>query len=54
MGLIFVQRMKEKYPELDIDKIIGLIENNISSIKPSPFNSNKSVLFPLDCDLTNE
>jgi hypothetical protein len=43
----FIKHMKNKYPELDIDLILSLVDKTVEDIKPNPLNPDQSVkIFP--------
>lgn len=47
----FKAYIKGKYPDLDTDKILSLIDQNVAEIKPNPANTEKGCVVPIDCDL---
>jgi len=47
----FINHMKGKYPELDIEIIVGLVDQNVNSIQPHTNNENKEISVPLGCDM---
>ena len=47
----FKDYIKEKYPDLDTDRILSLIDQNVAEIKPNPANPEKGCVVPIGCDL---
>jgi hypothetical protein len=43
----FIAHMKSKYPELDIETIVSLVDKCVAEIKPNPENPDQSItIFP--------
>jgi hypothetical protein len=51
MASEFINHMKGKYPELDIDTIVKLVNQNVNSIQTHTKNPNKQISVPLGCDM---
>jgi hypothetical protein len=47
----FKEHMKGKYPDLDTDRILSLIDQNVAEIQPNPANPTKECVVPIGCDL---
>jgi len=47
----FKDYIKGKYPDLDTDRILSLIDQNVKQIRPNPNNTDKGCVVPIDCDL---
>lgn len=51
MSTKFVDHMAKKYANLDVKKIIELVDNNILDMQTHIENLNKQIVLPLNCDL---
>jgi hypothetical protein len=49
----FKNKMKEKYPSINVEEAIKIFDENIAKIKENPIQKevNPDVVLPLDCDL---
>jgi len=47
----FIKAMNPKFPELDVERIIAIFEDNISQVKIGMFVDNPDLRLPLGCDL---
>lgn len=47
----FVEHMTKKYSNLNVEKILELVDKNILDIQTHRENPNKEVILPLNCDL---
>ena len=47
----FKEHIKGKYPHLDTDRILSLIDQNVAEIQPNPLNTSKECVVPIGCDL---
>ena len=47
----FKEHIQGKYPHLDTDRILSLIDRNVAEIKPNPLNPDKGCVVPIGCEL---
>lgn len=47
----FVEHMTKKYSNLNVEKIIELVDRNILEIQTHRENPNKEIALPLNCDM---
>ncbi len=47
----FKDHIKGKFPHLDTDRILSLIDQNVAEIQPNPLNTSKECVVPIGCDL---
>lgn len=47
----FKDYIKGKYTNLDTDRILSLIDQNVKQIQPNLNNTTRGCVVPIDCDL---
>jgi hypothetical protein len=47
----FKDYIKGKYPNLDTDRILSLIDQNVKQIQPNLNNPTRGCVVPIGCDL---
>lgn len=47
----FKEYIKGKYPNLDTDRILSIIDKNVKEVKPNSENHDGIVRVPIGCDL---
>ena len=47
----FKEHIKGKYPHLDTDRILSLIDQNVAEIQPNLSNISGECVVPIGCDL---